>query len=140
MNPSKNPEWLSQLAESVAALMHAHDVLSPVGCHVHQEGDLFEVMVFASRTEVFGGGQDGKRLPSRFTLDVQGLIGLFASIEAIEWQPLRQDAQDEIGAHLAIVGDYHGRRLCLRIPAKAPDRFEAGRIANIPERRFINIW
>ncbi len=140
VNPSENPEWLRQLAESVAALMHAHDVLSPVGCHVHQEGGLFEVMVFASRTEVFGGRQDGKRIPSRFTLDVRGLLGLFSSVESVNWQPIAESTDDEIGAHLAIVGDYQDRKICLRVPAEAPERFEVGRIANIPERRFINIW
>ncbi|MBX3439329.1 MAG: hypothetical protein KF861_17705 [Planctomycetaceae bacterium] len=140
MSNSSHPEWLTRLAESVAAIMHAHDVLSPVGCHYHQDDELCEVMVFASQTEVYGGRRDGKRFPSRFTLDVQGLMGLFNSIEAVEWQALRHDQEDDVGAHLAIVGDYQGRRLCLRIPSKAPECFDAGRIANVLEGRFINMW
>ncbi|MGD9855380.1 MAG: hypothetical protein AB7U20_10580 [Planctomycetaceae bacterium] len=140
VNTSEHPQWLTELAESVTRLMHAHDVLSPVGCHYHQDEDLYEVMVFASQTEVYGGRRDGKRFPSRFTLDVQALLGLFTSTEAVEWQALRQDGEDDIGAHLAIVGEYQGRRLCLRIPSRAPACFDAGRIANVLEGRFINMW
>jgi len=140
VNPSEHPRWLAELADSVATLMFAHDVLSPVGCHYHQGEDLCEVLVFASQTEVYGGRRDGKRFGSRFTLDVQGVLELFTSIEAVEWQALRHDADDEVGAHFAVVGEYKGRRLCLRIPAKAPACFEAGRIANVVEGRFINIW
>lgn len=140
MTTPSHPEWLTELAESVSRLMHPHDVLSPVGCHYHQDEDLCEVLVFASQTEVYGGRRDGRRFPSRFTLDVKSLISLFTSIDAVEWQALRQDAEDDVGAHLAIVGDYRGRRLCLRIPSRAPDCFDAGRIANVLEGRFIDKW
>lgn len=140
VNAPEHPRWLIELAENVAGAMYAHDVLSPVGCHFHQGDDVCEVLVFASQTEVFGGRRDGKRFGSRFTLDVQAVLKLFTSVEAVEWQALRDDADDEIGAHLAIMGEYEGCRLCLRIPAKAPDCFEAGRIANVLEGRFINMW
>jgi hypothetical protein len=131
---------LTELAESIAGCMHAHDVLSPVGCHFQEAGGLPEVIVFASRTEVLGGPCDGKRLPSRFTLDVGTLLRLFMSVEAIEWQALPHDERDELGANLAIVGVYRGVRICVRVPAAAPHRFEPGRIADVYERRFINVW
>jgi len=120
--------------------MHAHDVLAPIGCHYHQEDDVWEVTLFASRTEVVGGEKDGLRFPSRFILDVKGLIELFSSVEAVEWQALPQGTDDEIGANLAVLGTYCGEHVCLRIPAEAPQRFDVGRVANVYEMRFVNIW
>jgi hypothetical protein len=68
------------------------------------------------------------------------LLGLFTTIEAIEWQALPHDEQDEVGANLAIVGVYRRERICVRVLAAAPHRFEPGRIADVYERRFINMW
>ncbi len=120
--------------------MHAHDVLAPIGCHYHFENDVWEVTIFASRTEVLGGERDGLRFPSRFVLDIKGLLDLFSSVEAIEWQALSQGPDDEIGANLAVLGTLDGGQVCLRIPSEAPDRFEVGRLANVYEMRFIDVW
>ena len=120
--------------------MHAIDAMSPVGCHYHREGETWEVTIFASMTEVIGGQQDGLRLPSRFVLDVGGLISLFSEIEQIRWQTLREGEDDEVGSHLAIEGTYQNEHLLLRVPAEAPARFEAGRKANVYEMRIVNIW
>ncbi len=134
------PSWLAELAKSVTSLMHAHDILAPIGCHYHYKDGLWEITIFASRTEVVGGERDGLRFPSRFILDVQGLLELFSSVEAIEWQALPQGSDDEIGANLAILGECNGGRVCLRIPSEAPHRFEVGRLANVYEMRFVDVW
>ncbi len=120
--------------------MHAHDVLAPIGCHYHYEDGLWEIAIFASRTEVVGGERDGLRFPSRFILDVKGLLAMFSSVEAVEWQALPQGSDDEIGANLAILGQCQGGRVCLRIPSEAPHRFEVGRLANVYEMRFVDVW
>lgn len=134
------PSWLAELAKSVTTLMHAQDVLAPIGCHYHRGDDMWEVTIFASRTEVVGGERDGLRFPSRFVLDVKGLLALFETVEAIEWQALSQGPEDEIGANLAVLGSCEGGRVCLRIPAEAPHRFEVGRLANVYEMRFVDVW
>jgi hypothetical protein len=134
------PPWLEELARSVTHCMHAVDAMAPVGCHYHREDETWEVTIFASMTEVVGGQQDGLRFPCCFVLDVGGLIALFADVESVRWQSLRQEADDEVGAHLAIEGTYQGARLLLRIPAEAPSRFEAGRKANVYEMRIVNVW
>ena len=127
---------------SVTALMHPVDAMAPVGCHYHREGDTWEVTIFSSMTEVIGGQQDGLRFPSCFVLDVGGIIGLFSDVEAVRWQTLRpaDGDDDEVGAHLAVEGIYQGERLLLRIPAEAPERFDAGRKAHVHEMRIINVW
>lgn len=125
---------------SVTALMHPVDAMAPVGCHYHREGDIWEVTIFSSMTEVIGGQQDGLRFPCCFVLDVGGIIGLFSDIEAVQWQTLRHADDDEVGAHVAIEGTYQGEHLLLRIPAEAPERFEAGRKANVNEMRIVNVW
>jgi hypothetical protein len=120
--------------------MHPVDAMVPVGCHYHREDETWEVTIFASMTEVVGGQQDGLCFPSCFILDVGGLIGLFSDVDSVRWQSLRQDAEDEVGAHLAIEGIYQDARLLLRIPAEAPARFEAGRKANVYEMRIVDVW
>ncbi|MEZ6052988.1 MAG: hypothetical protein R3B91_10170 [Planctomycetaceae bacterium] len=134
------PSWIAELARSVTTVMHAQDVLAPIGCHYHLEDGVWEVTIFASKTEVVGGEQDGLRFPSRFVLDLKALLDLFSSVEAVEWQALPHGPDDEFGANVAIVGTYQGGDVCLRIPAEAPQRFEVGRLANVYEMRFVDIW
>lgn len=122
------------------ALMYPVEPMAPVGCHYHRDGDLWEVTIFCSMTEVVGGEQDGLRFASCFVLDVGGIIGLFSGVDSIRWQTLPQADDDEVGAHVAIEGTYQGERLLLRIPAEAPERFEAGRKANVYEMRIVNVW
>ena len=120
--------------------MRVTDLMAPIGCHYYRCEETWEVTVFASLTEIIGGEEDGRRIPSRFVLDVGAIIGLFNDVEEVRWQNLPQGADDELGAHLAVEGIHRGERLVLRIPAKAPDRFEAGRLANVYEMRFVDIW
>lgn len=120
--------------------MHPTEVMSPVGCHYHLAEDVWEVTIFASKTEVIGGEQDGLRFPSRFVLDVGALIGLFSDVDEVRWQNLAQAVDDELGAHLAIEGIHRGMRMVLRITAEAPDRFDSGRLANVYEMRFVDVW
>jgi len=77
---------------------------------------------------------------TKFVLDVGAVIGLFSDVDQLRWQNLPQAIDDELGAHLAVEGIYRGERLVLRIAAEAPDRFEAGRLANVYEMRFVDVW
>lgn len=114
--------------------------MAPVGCHYHHNGDLWEVTIFCSMTEVIGGEQDGLRFATCFVLDVGGIIGLFCDVDSVRWQTLPHADDDELGAHVAVEGTYQGQRLLLRIPAEAPERFEAGRKANVLEMRVVDVW
>ena len=134
------PAWLAELAEDVTGLMVPTEVMAPIGCHFHREASVWEVTIFASVTEVVGGQQDGMRFPAHFLLDVGGVIGLFSDVDSVKWQVLDEGPDDELGAHLAVEGIYRSERLLLRIPAQAPRRFDVGRVANVYEKRFVDIW
>lgn len=134
------PDWLLQFVNAVSQSIHAHDLLSPLGCHFHEAGDVWEVTVFASRTEIIGGSEDGRSQHSCFNVNVSGLLPLFSRVDAIEWQAHPLGRFDELGAHLAIEGLCSDRKVWLRITASAPERFEAGRRASVNRRELEEIW
>ena len=140
MTPSSPPAWLAELTQSVSTAMIPTDVLPPIGCHCYEQDGLWEVTVFVAKTEVIGGERDGYQFSAEFVLDVGKILALFSDVRSVRWQALRHDADDEIGAHIALEGDYCGRALLLRVPAHAPKRFDVGRHANVNNGRFVDIW
>lgn len=134
------PPWLAEFADRVTALVVAVDVLAPIGCHFCHEADVWEVTLFAARTEVIGGRRDGETRPCRFCLDLAGLAPLFSSITAFYWQAHALGKQDDVGAHVAMEGIVEGNRVWLRIPSHAPAMFDAGRVALIHDRRWEEAW
>ena len=136
------PSWLTQLANDVVEQMIAVDVLAPVGCHYyHDESrDQWEVAVFAAKTETVGGRFDGRMIPSRFHIDVLGLLKVFGKADQVHWQALSMGDEDDLGAHLSIEGTYCGHAVWLRVLSAAPDQFEAGRYFDAHEMRMVERW
>ena len=136
------PPWLAKMANQVASEMHAMDVLSPIGCHYYHSRDRnqWEVTLFASKTEVVGGQRDGLVSPSKFTVDVGGVIDLFTEVTALNWQALPVGPGDELGPHVSLEGVFQGHAVWLRILAKAPRRYKAGRRASVYEFHLEDIW
>ena len=134
------PLWVKQLANQVALTLQPVEVMSPLGCHFLQEGDHWEITLFASATEIVGGEQDGEQRASRFIVDVLAIQRLFDRVEGMEWQPLRIGAQDEAGAHLSVHGLFEGHSVWLRVLARPPKRFVAGRQARVYERSWQDTW
>lgn len=134
------PAWLTKLVNQVTPRIHPIDPQTPIGCHYGQFGDEWEVTLFVSRTEVFGGEFDGESFASRYHLDLLGLQSVFSEVDAFSWQPLSIGADDDIGAHVALEGTYAGKRVWLRITSEQPASLEAGRIANVVEMRFEDRW
>lgn len=134
------PDWLKSFVNAVTANIHSHDVLSPLGCHFQQVENVWEVTVFASRTEVVGGPQDGLNCESGFSVDVDGLRKLFSDVEAFSWQAQPLGPNDDLGSHLAVEGTYETRQIWLRITATAPQIFGVGRRALVNQERFEDIW
>jgi hypothetical protein len=114
--------------------------MPPIGCHVSQPGETWEVSLFVSPTEIIGGEHDGVRVDSLYLLSVIDLLQVFDVVEDSSWQPHRAHELDELGSHISVTGYYAGRRVCLRVLAEAPSRFAPGRYANILERRFTETW
>lgn len=134
------PDWLSNLANEVAAHIEPFEPLAPVGCHYHLGEEGWEITVFVSDTEVVGGPLDGNRYGSRFRIDLKQLLEVFTDVTAIDWQAHRLDEDDELGSHLSIQGLHGNEPVWVRIPATAPARFEPGRQMHVYHRRWKEVW
>jgi hypothetical protein len=124
---SAAPDWLPELANAAANHLASAEAVAPLGCHYCQAEGVWEVTLFASDTEVVGGGDDGKRQGSRFVVDVMPLLCLFTEILDCTWQPERFGEQDELGSHLAIIGTYAKQLVCLRVLSRSPSHLPPGR-------------
>jgi hypothetical protein len=134
------PDWLSRLANAVTANFRSYDTLSPVGCHFQLVHNIWEVTLFASRTEIVGGAQDGSTCDSSFSVDVMNLVDQFTTVDSVSWQTQSLGQRDELGSHLAIEGTYDDNQVWLRITAEAPERFGVGRRANVNQQQIEEIW
>lgn len=134
------PNWLSQFANDVTRSFHPYDHLPPIGCHFHQSKKVWEVTLFASRTEIVGGSEDGRTTQARFNVDIKVVLGLFSRVDRISWQTQSFDQYDELGSHLSIEGLHADQQIWLRIPATAPARFDTGRLAIVSRREFEEVW
>src|SRR5687768_15607754 len=117
---SAPPLWLSRLADEVGQTIVPADWLSPLGCHYHRAGEIWEVTLFASLTEVIGGDKDGAIVRSRFSVDLIRLYAIFTEVDTFHWQALPLGAQDELGPHVAVEGRYGAERVWLRVLARPP--------------------
>ncbi len=131
--------WLTRLSTCVCKSINLM-VSVPVGCHYHQDGDVWEVSLFISPTEYVGGPHDGRRAATNYVLNIKELCECFDSIETASWQAFKLDAEDDLGSHFAIFGTYESHKVWLRILANTPDDFEAGRFENYHEKRFVESW
>jgi hypothetical protein len=134
------PAWLKTMANAVAEVFEPVDLLSPIGCHFHLESGIWEVTLFASTTEVVGGVRDGTLVRSRFALNLMRIQELFSHVESMHWQALPLGADDDLGPHVAIEGTYAGQRVWLRVLARPPRNYPAGRHANVYELAWEDVW
>ncbi|MFV0442404.1 MAG: hypothetical protein ACK5Q5_02410 [Planctomycetaceae bacterium] len=134
------PQWLQDLVGEVATCIVPVDPRAPIGCHVCKANDIWEVTLFVSRTEVFGGEFDGERVPGRFCLNVAPLISLLDELDNCWWQPLTVAADDDLGPHLSLEGRYAGHAVWIRITAEQPEDIESGRVANVNSGTIERRW
>ena len=136
------PAWLEQLASDAAGLLCPVDMLAPVGCHVHfdEEESVWEVTVFAARTETFGGPRDGQLTPSRFELDLAALAGLLSDVTSFSWCALPLGDEDDLGAHVCVEGTCCGKAVRLRVPAAAPPSVPVGRRVDVLRQEITEVW
>jgi len=134
------PDWLASLADQVAGTFVAVDVLAPLACHVCQNEGVWELTLFASRTEIVGGAQDGGVRPSRFHINVKDLLALFDDVTSAYWQAQGLGSTDDLGPHFGVEGVYEGHHVWLRLPAIPPKRFPPGRQALIHEGTWDELW
>jgi hypothetical protein len=134
------PEWLQELADAAALQMIPADVLAPIGCHFGFADETWEISLFAAATQIVGGKHDGVLRPSRFHFDLQAVSKLFSEIHHVTWQALPLATDDELGSHVAITGAYREHPVTLRVLARAPRQFAAGRRALVYENTWEETW
>ena len=69
------PAWLNSFASAATEHIHGVDILSPLGCHCYHNRarDEYELTLFASRTQVVGGGKDGREVDCNLEVEIDGL-------------------------------------------------------------------
>ncbi|HEX6984524.1 MAG TPA: hypothetical protein VF170_04070 [Planctomycetaceae bacterium] len=140
------PDWLTALAGALAEHFVAAAVPSPMGAHVQRATDadapagVWEVSLFYGKTEVVGGSQDGRRVDTPFWLDLSGLREVFTRVDGFYWQAAPLGADDDLGPHVAIEGDYLGNAVRVRILAAAPPQFPSARSADTLKGTFFDLW
>lgn len=116
--------WLRDFVNSISKEVAPFGRTSPLNCHYVQEDGVWEVSVFFEPIEVWGGPEDGSVKQIPFGVKISKLLDLFQSVSSCSWQTSQLDAEDDLGAHLAIEGIYKGRSIWLRILAEVPQRLK----------------
>ena len=139
------PPWLAELADRIAALMRPMDFMAPIGCHYHfgrfPKGQ-WEITLFAGKTEMIGGSQDGSNVPSRFTVDLEQLVLMFSEVSSLHWQALAADETDDLGAHISIEGYYQSHSVWVRILSEPPANLQTSRYAYVSSNELMlrDVW
>jgi hypothetical protein len=138
------PRWVSELAQRAMRAFHSQGELAPVGCHFHEvrevETPQFEVTLFVSSTEVYGGALDGQCTFSPFMVDLAELMSAFDAVESCYWQAQTMAEDDELGPHVGLEGRFQGHSVWLRITAQPPQQFETGRVFDQLATELQNLW
>ena len=138
------PEWLSVLADLAARAFHSQGQLAPVGCHFHKNNEIetpqWEVTLFVSGTEVYGGAHDGQCVLTRFAVDLRELMLAFDAVESCYWQTQTMADDDQLGPHVGVEGLFQGHSVWLRVTAQPPSEFESGRVFDELEDELQNRW
>lgn len=136
------PDWLEDLANVLAAEFQTLTLPAPVGCHYfyNAEDELWEVTLFTGATEIVGGRNDGARSQGKFGVDLVRLSSVFSRIDALYWQASSLGPDDELGPHISIEGAYEDQPVWVRLLARAPRRFAAGRLLKVHESRVVENW
>ncbi len=140
------PKWLGRFADLATRAFHSAEQLPPLGCHFHrheEEGALlaqWEVTLFASSTEVYGGPLDGSCGASRFMLDLKVLMNAFDTVESFYWQAQPMADDDQVGPHVGVEGTFEGHAIWLRVAAESPSQFESGRVVDLCANEVQDRW
>ena len=136
------PAWLRWFVnDAVRGIMDRH-AAAPVGCHFFhdQDADVWEVSLFQSRTEVYGGAADGKYIPGGLQIDVSAVSAAFDLAPAVYWQSESISSDDQLGNHLSFDGVARGVQVWLRILQSAPEWAGPGRLVHAERGTVEDIW
>ena len=136
------PAWLRWFVnDAIRGIVDRH-VAAPVGCHFFHdiEADIWEVSLFLSRTEVYGGAADGKHVPAGLQVDVGLVAAAFDVTPLIHWQSEKFSVDDDLGNHLSFEGVARSVHVWLRILQSAPEWAGPGRLVHAESGLVEDIW
>ncbi len=138
------PRWIERLGQLTSRAFHSSGLLAPIGCHFHQndelDGSQWEVTLFVSSTEFFGGPNDGKVVASRFMLDLKEVLEAFDAVDSLYWQTHVMAEDDQLGPHIGVEGEFEGNAVWLRITAEPPAQFQPGRSVDLQVNIAEDRW
>ena len=136
------PAWLRWFVNDAVHGIMDRQAVAPVGCHFFhdQEEDVWEVSLFLSRTEVYGGAADGKHVPAGLQIDVAAVSKAFDFAPDVYWQSEKFSSDDELGNHLSFQGVARGVQVWLRILQSAPEWAGPGRLVHAETGKVDDIW
>ena len=139
------PRWIERLANLISEEFRSSDLLAPIGCHFHHHDDgvdrpQWEVTLFVSNTEFFGGPHDGKLAVARYMLDLKKVFAVFESVDSFYWQAQSMADDDQIGPHIGLEGEFEGHSVWLRVTSEPPTQFGAGRSVDLYSNVVEDCW
>jgi len=136
------PAWLRWFVNDAAHGIIDRQAAAPVGCHFFHDldEDVWEVSLFLSRTEVYGGPADGKHVPGGLQIDVAAVSKAFDFAPDVYWQSEKFSSDDELGNHLSFQGVARSAQVWLRILQSAPEWAGPGRLVHAESGRVDDIW
>ncbi len=116
------PQWLREFANAVASTFLFVSTEIPMGCHFFRDSErsLWEVTLFAGRTEVFGGAADGRVFPVGFSVSIDAIAGIFDTRPTIDWSN-DCSSENSPGPHISFRGMRDEQQVWLRILQHAPE-------------------
>jgi hypothetical protein len=136
------PAWLRWFVNDAIRGIVDPQVAAPVGCHYFRDTieQVWEISVFLSATEVFGGALDGKHVPGGLQVNVMQVAEAFDSPPVVHWQSEKFASDDQLGNHLSFEGVARGVKIWLRILQSAPEWAGPGRLFFAESGRVEDIW
>jgi hypothetical protein len=77
------------------------------------------VVVYLQSVELVGGAEDGEIVSPGFSLDLDGLRGVFDQVHDFAW--LAVDLNSDEGSYVSIEGVYQGHEVLVQVLAYAPE-------------------
>lgn len=126
-NADSQPEaWLEDLIAGIGNCIEAHTLMGPFAWRYWPEDDFHHLLFYPTTVRLVGGKQDREEVLPGFSLDIDSLLSLFQSIEAVTWNSQGMGPYDDEGPRVSVEGIYQGHDVWLRVLAEPPEDEEPG--------------
>jgi hypothetical protein len=136
------PLWLRSFVDDMLQGILCKVTRAPMGCHFafDDEAGLWEVTLFAGKSQVLGGPHDGMTVPTGMELDISRILLAFDHIPIITWQSEKYSAEDELGNHVSVQGYCQGNHVHLRVLHDAPEWTGLSQRIHASTGRIEDLW